>query len=87
MKLKLINNMDLPQKTLNEIQEQLLSLPQIEECLWYPQNLLISEADKEIDLTNIPDVNIMIGKMLSEMDMQNINNNKLVTIYNNLEEK
>ena len=87
MKLKLINNMNLPQKTLNEIQEQLLSLPQIEECLWYPQNLLISEADKEIDLTNIPDVNIMIGKMLSEMDMQNINNNKLVTIYNNLEEK
>lgn len=87
MKLKLINNMNLPPKTLNQIQEELLKLPQIKECLWYPENLLITESDKEIDLTNIPDVNIMIGKMLSEMDMKNINNNKLVTIYNSLEEK
>ena len=87
MKLKLINNMNLPPKTLNEIQEQLLALPQIEECLWYPENLLLSEIDKEIDLTNIPDVNIMIGKMLSEMDMKDINNNKLINIYNSLEEK
>ena len=87
MKLKLINNMGLEQKTLNQIQEELLALPQIKECLWYPENLLITENDKEIDLTNIPDVNIMIGKMLSEMDMKNVNNNKLISIYNNLEEK
>ena len=86
MKLKLINNMDLPQKTLNEIQEDLLALPQIIECLWYPENLLQLESDKEVDLTNIPDVNVMIGKMLSEMDMKDIDNNKLIQIYNELDE-
>lgn len=87
MKLKLINNVGLEPKVLNQIQEELLGLPQIKECLWYPENLLLTESDKEIDLTNIPDVNIMIGKMLSEMDMKNINNNKLINIYNDLEEK
>ena len=46
------------------------------------------QRNKE-EIDNLPEkyFNIMIGKMLSEMDMQNINNNKLVTIYNNLEEK
>lgn len=86
MKLKLINNMDLPQKTLNDIQEDLLALPQIIECLWYPESMVMLDNDKEIDLSNIPDVNIMIGKMLSEMDMKDVNNNKLIDIYNNLDE-
>lgn len=86
MKLKLINNMELPQKTLNDIQEDLLKLPEIKECLWYPDNMILIEEDKEIDLSNIPDVNIMIGKMLSEMDMKDVDNNKLISIYNGLDE-
>lgn len=86
MKLKLINNVGLEPKVLNQIQEELLALPQIKECLWYPENMVLTETDKVVDLKNIPDVNIMIGKMLSEMDMKNVDNNKLINIYNNLDE-
>lgn len=84
--LKLINDVGLKPLQVNELKEQLMKLDTIVDCMVYPQELIIDTDTEDKNIENIGNINVLITEMLSNLDMQNINSKKIVSIYNNLEE-
>ncbi len=86
MILKLTNDVGLEQLQLNQLKESLENMPQINECYIIPkkfdENMIQQNEEKEVE--NITDINLLITSLLDSLDMKNIENNKLIEIYNNL---
>ena len=88
MNLKLTNDVGLKQLDANQLKEELEKLPQIKECFVYPNELEIAKTSiNDTKLENISDIETLIVTLLSEMDMENMDNNKLISIYKNLQLK
>lgn len=85
MVLKLIDDVGLKPLELNQMKEELEKMEQINEVYIIPQQLdeeLVMEENTELD--NISDINTLITSLLSNLDMEKIDNNKLINIYNQL---
>lgn len=86
MVLKLINDVNLKPTQLTQLKEELEKLPYINDCFVYPNELDIAKTtNNKVDLENIIDINSLIITLLSDLDMNNIDNNKLIKIFNNIE--
>ena len=86
MYLKLVNDVQMKQFEINQLKEELEKLPNINECFIYPNELELAKTiidNKKLE--HISDIETLIISLLNELTMENIQNQKLVNIYKNLQ--
>lgn len=86
MYLKIINDVNLTPKDLNTIKTQMETLKDIKSCYIESKNIIIMNTDDNQEIEHLGNVNDLIIKLLSDIDISNINTNMLVDIYKNLPE-
>lgn len=86
MYLKIINDVNLTPKDLNTIKTQMETLKDIKSCYIESKNIIIMSTDDNQEIEHLGNVNDLIIKLLSDIDISNINANMLVDIYKNLPE-
>lgn len=85
MYLKLYDDVNMKPLDLMKLKEEIEKLPQIKECYLCPMQLNIEENQKEeANLETISDIGTLVTSLLSNMDMANIDNQKIINIYNEL---
>jgi DNA-binding Lrp family transcriptional regulator len=87
MILKLMNDTTLTQVDLNKFDDELRKIPQIKDVLIYPAEMSIENGEVQTDIKNIDNIDTIIEELISNMDMENVSNNKLIEIYRDLEIK
>jgi hypothetical protein len=83
--LKLINDANLKPFELNEFVEGLKTIPQIVDCMVYPQEMLDENDLEKTSIENIDNIDVLVVDLLKSLDMENIDSNHLVTIYRDLD--
>ena len=76
----------MKQLEINQLKEELEKLPNINECFIYPNELELAKTiidNKKLE--HISDIETLIISLLNELTMENIQNQKLVNIYKNLQ--
>lgn len=86
MYLKIINDVNLTPKDLNTIKTQMETLKDIKSCYIESKNIIIMNTDDNQEIEHLGNVNDLIIKLLTEIDISNINASMLVNIYKNLPE-
>lgn len=83
--IKLINDVNMKQIDLNKLKEDLLSVPMVKDCFIIPNQFDISKCnDKTTKINQILDLENIIIDLLKNLDISNINNDKLIETYNSL---
>lgn len=86
MYLKLINDVNMKPLELNKLQEQLEQIPNIKDCMVYPNELaVVKETVDEAKIENIENIDTLITELLSTLDMENVKANDLVNLYRTLQ--
>lgn len=83
--LKLVNDTDMKPVELTNIKEQLMNFPQVVDVMIYPKELTETVERETVQIDNIENINDLIIKLLSDMDTKDIDSQKLVSIYKELE--
>lgn len=89
MHIKLINDMNLKQVELNQVKEKLESLKNVKQCLIYSSEIiddiiLAGKDEKNNKCYNIGNISDYIVELISSMNGEEIDNNKLINIYREL---
>lgn len=85
MYIKLINDVNLKPLELNQLIESLEQLPNIKDCIVYPNELsLIKESSSEAKLENIENIDNLIIGLLLNLDIENVSSQDLVNLYRGL---
>ena len=87
MILKLMNDTALTQVDLNKFDDELRKIPQIKDVLIYPAEMSVENVNVETNVEAIDNINTLVEDLISNMDMENVSNNKLIEIYRELETK
>ena len=87
MILKLMNDTTLTQVDLNKFDDELRKIPQIKDVLIYPAEMSVENVNVETNVKTIDNINTLVEDLISNMDMENVSNNKLIEIYRELETK
>jgi hypothetical protein len=85
MHLRITNDTNISIDDVNKIQEKMLENEMIKECHILPKELELSNDIESIEISDIGNMNSIIPELLTKIEMDNINTDKLITIYNKLE--
>ena len=83
--VKLINDKRLDNETIYKLINALKETGRFREIQIIPVELDITGEEESIELKDIGNMNTIIPTMLSKVEMEGIDPNKLINIYNNLE--
>jgi hypothetical protein len=72
---------------LNKFDDELRKIPQIKDVLIYPAEMSVENVNVETNVKAIDNINTLVEDLISNMDMENVSNNKLIEIYRELETK
>jgi hypothetical protein len=82
-----MNDTALTQVDLNKFDDELRKIPQIKDVLIYPAEMSVENVNVETNVEAIDNINTLVEDLISNMDMENVSNNKLIEIYRELETK
>ena len=83
--VKLINDKRFDNETIYKLTDALKETGRFREIQIIPLELDITGEEESIELKDIGNMNTIIPNMLSKVEMEGIDANKLINIYNNLE--
>lgn len=83
--VQIINDIKAPNSDIMKLTSALKETGKYKEIQIIPVELDITGEEDSIELKDIGNMNIIIPEMLSKVEMDGIDSNKLIEIYNNLE--
>ena len=83
--VRLVNDKRLDNETIYKLTSALKETGRFREIQIIPMELDISGEEESIELKDIGNMNTIIPTMLSKVEMEGIDSNRLISIYNNLE--
>ena len=83
--IKLINDKRLDNETIYKLTNALKETGRFREIQIIPMELDITGEEESVELKDIGNMNTIIPTMLAKVEMEGIDSNKLINIYNNLE--
>lgn len=84
MYLRLLNDINLKMEDVNKIMEQVKKDERVNECVFVPIELDLDGDASEIDLETVDNINVLVSDLLCKVEAEHIDNNKLISIYNEL---
>jgi hypothetical protein len=84
MYLQLINDVNMNMMDVNKIKDSIKEKGQVNECIVLPVELDVSGEVEEVELENVSNINVLITDLLSQVESDRIDTNKLISIYNGL---
>lgn len=84
MYLRLLNDINLKMEDVNKIMEEIKKDERINECVFVPIELDITGDASDIDIENVDNINVLVSDLLTKVEAEHIDNNKLISIYNGL---
>lgn len=84
MYMKILNDINLDQDNVNKLYDGLMQSGNIVECHIVTNDIDISGDLESVEIESLGNVNDIIPELLNKAEINNINNQKLITIYNNL---
>ena len=82
--LRIINDKNYDNSQILKLQEELKKTGFFKEIQIIPPELDLTGDIDSIEMKDIGNMNVIIPEMLAKVDMEGIDNNKLIDIYNNL---
>lgn len=82
--MKIINDTDLPQDDVNKLIDVLLQNENVIECHVIPKDMEIIMDSQVVEAQSIGNVNVAIPQLLQKAEIKNIDNQRLIKIYQNL---
>ena len=83
--LRIINDKNYDNSQILKLQEELKKTGIFREIQIIPAELDLTGDVDSIEMKDIGNMNVIIPEMLAKVDMEGIDSNKLIDIYNNLE--
>lgn len=84
MYLRITNDTELDITDVNKIQEKLMENENIKECHILPKELTIDNEIESIELEDIGNMNTIIPELLQKTEIQGIDSQTLIKIYNQI---
>lgn len=84
MHMKIVNDVDLSQDNINKLIDGLLQSENVVECHVIPKDMEIVVDAEDVEIETLANVNEIIPQLLQKAEINNINNQKLIKIYQNL---
>lgn len=83
--VRLINDKSIEPEIIVKLISDLKNTGRFQEIQVIPTELDLTGEEESVELKDIGNMNTIIPEMLSKVEMEGINSNKLISIYNNLE--